>query len=148
MTRRSFAWMTGCLTILLAQTTSAGGRPPLQEAPSTRAAIDLHCVACHNDRTKTAGLALNMLDVARPGEHAEVWEKVVRKLRGRMMPPPGRPRPDEHVYDAVVSELESVLDRAAAANPNPGRTETFRRLNRTEYQNAMRDLLALDVDVA
>src|SRR5262249_56358495 len=69
------------------------------------------------------------------------------KLRRRMMPPPGRPRPDERTYDLLVSDLEKSLDRAAAANPNPGRTETFRRLNRTEYQNAIRDLLGLDVDV-
>src|SRR4029079_4687979 len=81
------------------------------------------------------------------GENPEIWEKVVRKLRGRMMPPPGRPRPDEKTYDDVVASLEKSLDRAAAANPNPGRTATFHRLNRTEYQNAIRDLLALDVDV-
>src|SRR5262249_47073474 len=148
MKRRLFAWITGCLAIVVAPTTSAGRPPLLQETPATRATIDRYCVGCHNDRTKTAGLSLDTLDVARAGEHAQVWEKVVRKLRGRMMPPPGRPRPDENTYDAVVSDLETLLDRAAAANPNPGRTETFRRLNRTEYQNAIRDLLALDVDVA
>ncbi len=106
------------------------------------------CVACHNERVKTAGLALDVAGIDRVGEHADVWEQVVRKLRGRMMPPVGRPRPDEASYDAVVSYLEASLDRAAAAAPNPGRTETFRRLNRTEYQNAIRDLLALDVDVS
>ena len=79
---------------------------------------------------------------------AATWEKVVRKLRGRMMPPAGLPRPDEATYDALVSHLETSLDRAAAARPNPGRTDTFRRLNRTEYQNAIRDILALDVDVS
>src|SRR5213596_365066 len=63
------------------------------------------------------------------------------------MPPPGMPRPDEHTYDALVSSLEASLDNAAAAKPNPGRTDTFRRLNRTEYQNAIRDLLALQIDV-
>src|SRR5204863_2723894 len=93
-------------------------------------------------------LSLNALDISRPGEHPEVWEKVVRKLRGRMMPPPGRPRPDERGYDALVVYLETSLDGAAAANPDPGRTDTFRRLNRTEYHNAIRDLLALDLDVA
>ncbi len=72
----------------------------------------------------------------------------MRKLRGRMMPPPGRPRPDEATYDSIVSYLETALDRSAAAQPNPGRVDTFRRLNRTEYQNAVRDLLALDVDVS
>jgi hypothetical protein len=80
--------------------------------------------------------------------HADVWEKVVRKLRARQMPPVGKERPDEATYDAVVASLERSLDRAAAASPNPGRTATIRRLTRTEYQNAIRDLLALDVDAA
>src|SRR5204863_6765890 len=92
--------------------------------------------------------ALDSADVDNPAAKPEVWEKVVRKLRGRMMPPPGRPRPDEATYDALLTNLEKALDRAAAANPNPGRTDTFRRLNRTEYQNSLRDLLALDVDVS
>src|SRR5262252_10712094 len=148
MTSRFLAWTTGSLTVLLASTISAGKGLPDPNTPATRATIDQYCISCHNDRTKTAGLALEGLDVARAGEQPEVWEKVVRKLRGRMMPPLGRPRPDENTYDAVVADLESVLDRAAAANPNPGRTDTFRRLNRTEYQNAIRDLLSLDVDVS
>jgi hypothetical protein len=113
-----------------------------------QATINQYCVACHNERVKTAGLTLDAAGIDRVGEHAETWEKVVRKLRGRMMPPPGRPRPDEAAYDAVISYLESSLDRAASAAPNPGRAETFRRLNRTEYQNAIRDLLALDIDVS
>src|SRR5215475_1028002 len=148
MTSRFLAWTTGSLTVLLASTISAGKGPPDANAASTRATLDQYCVSCHNERTKTAGLALERLDVARAGEQPEVWEKVVRKVRGRVMPPLGRPRPDVKTYDAVVADLESVLDRAAAANPNPGRTDTFRRLNRTEYQNAIRDLLALDIDVA
>src|SRR5207249_9176666 len=82
------------------------------------------------------------------GRHPQVWEKVVRRLRARQMPPAGRKRPDEDTYGAVVSQLENVLDRAAAERPNPGRTDTIRRLTRTEYQNAIRDLLALDVDAA
>jgi hypothetical protein len=85
--------------------------------------------------------------MANLAEHTEVWEKVARKLRGRTMPPVGRPRPDEAAYDSLVSYLESSLDRLAVANPNPGRTETFRRLTRTEYRNAIRDLLAIDVEV-
>ncbi len=107
-----------------------------------------YCVGCHTSKVKSGGLSLDTLNVENPGEHADTWEKVVRKLGGRMMPPPGRPRPDEGAYDMLVSYLENSLDRAAAANPNPGRTNTFRRLNRIEYQNAIRDLLALDVDVA
>src|SRR5439155_16426381 len=81
-------------------------------------------------------------------QHADVWEKVVRKIRARQMPPIGLPRPDEAVYDAAIAALETSLDGAAAAAPNPGRTATLRRLTRTEYQNAIRDLLGLQVDVA
>jgi hypothetical protein len=82
------------------------------------------------------------------GQHPEVWEKVARRLRGRQMPPAGRTRPDEDTYASVVSQLETALDRAAAGRPNPGRTDTIRRLTRTEYQNAVRDLLALHIDSA
>ena len=85
------------------------------------------------------------MDVERLGDHAETWEKVVRKLRTRSMPPVGRPRPDKATYTAVASSLETTLDRIAAANPNPGRTPPH-RLNRTEYANAIRDLLGLEVD--
>src|SRR5437899_9522377 len=81
-------------------------------------------------------------------QHPEEWEEADRKLRARHMPPPGLPRPDERTYDVLVSSLETSLDSAAAGHPNPGRTDTFRRLNRTEYQNSIRDLLALDVDVS
>jgi hypothetical protein len=124
---------------------TSGARDP---AASPRAVIDTYCVGCHNDRLKSGELALHTLNLDDVGENAAAWEKVVRKLRGRMMPPAGRPRPDEKTYDALVAHLENSLDRAAAANPNPGRTDTFRRLNRTEYQNAIRDLLAIEVDGA
>src|SRR6185436_10430982 len=90
---------------------------------------------------------LDQLDVANVGERTDVWEKVVRKLRGGVMPPAGLPRPDEATYQAFIVSLETSLDRAAAAHPNPGRTEAFHRLNRTEYANTIRDLLAIDVDV-
>jgi mono/diheme cytochrome c family protein len=113
-----------------------------------RATINQYCIGCHNQTAKAAGLALDTLDANNVGERPELWEKVVRKLRGRMMPPPGRPRPDEAGYDSLVSTLEASLDRAAAAKPNPGRTDTFRRLTRTEYQNAIRDLLSIDTDVS
>ena len=146
MTNRSFALAALCVSIVLTSAISATPVAP-QDVPAARASIDQYCAGCHNDKLKTGGLSLN-LDISRPGEHPEVWEKVVRKLRGRMMPPPGRPRPDERGYDALVAYLETSLDGAAAANPDPGRTDTFRRLNRTEYHNAIRDLLALDVDVA
>ena len=124
-----------------------GGAPQL-DAASRKAVIEQYCAGCHNDKVKSGDLVLSTANMDNPGERPEVWEKVVRKLRGRMMPPPGRPRPDEATYDNLASYLETALDRAAAANPNPGRTATFRRLNRAEYQNAIRDLLMLDVDVA
>ena len=130
---------------------AAGPRPA---APSTsaaaaqpRAVLDQYCVSCHNEKRKTAGLTLEQMDVANVGAGAEVWEKVIRKLRTGAMPPSGAPRPDPATSDRVASYLETALDRAAAARPNPGRPETLHRLNRYEYQNTIRDLLALDVDV-
>ena len=117
------------------------------QPPTTRAVLDRYCLGCHNSKVKTGGLALDA--AADPvASHPEVWEKAVRKLRGRYMPPAGLPRPDEQTYDATVASLETALDAAAAAHPDPGRTEAFRRLSRTEYQNAIRDLLAVDVDVS
>jgi mono/diheme cytochrome c family protein len=112
-----------------------------------RAQLDTYCVTCHNQRTKTAGLLLDTLDLAAVPAHAETWEKVIRKLRTRMMPPAGQPRPDAQVYDGFASWLENEIDRAAAASPNPGTTAPFHRLNRAEYQNVIRDLLDLEVDV-
>ncbi len=111
-----------------------------------RQVLDRYCVTCHNQKLKTAGLMLDEADVANPGAGAEVWEKVVRKLRTGTMPPPAMPQPPVEDRRALLSWLETSLDRTAAARPNPGRTETLRRLNRTEYQNAIRDLLALDID--
>jgi hypothetical protein len=117
-------------------------------ASSHRRTIDRYCVSCHNQRLVTAGLKLDEADVANPGAGAEIWEKVVRKLRTGMMPPPNLPQPSTEDRGALLSWLETSLDKAAAAKPNPGRTETLRRLNRTEYQNAIRDLLSVDIDAA
>jgi mono/diheme cytochrome c family protein len=122
--------------------------PAASAAAASRTLLNQYCTACHNDRTKAGGLILDGVDLGRVGENAELWEKVVRKLRRRAMPPAGSQRPDDRSYDQLVSYLETELDRRAAAVPNPGRTDTFRRLTRTEYQNAIRDLLAVDVDVA
>jgi mono/diheme cytochrome c family protein len=122
-----------------------GVAPPLS---SHRRAVDRHCVTCHNQKLKIAGLMLDEADLANPGADAEVWEKVVRKLRTSTMPPPNMPQPSIEDRRALVSWLETSLDEAAAAKPNPGRTETLRRLNRTEYQNAIRDLIPLDIDAA
>ena len=114
---------------------------------SEHALIEQYCVRCHNERVKTAGLALDSVDVEHVAGAVAVWERALRKLRARAMPPAGLPRPDEGAYVGMVTYLETELDRLAAANPDSGRTDTFRRLNRTEYQNAVRDLLGLDVDV-
>ena len=123
-------------------------QPAPQSASSHRQTLDRYCVTCHNQRLVTAGLKLDDADVANPGTGAEIWEKVVRKLRTGMMPPPNMPQPSMDDRVALLSWLETSLDKAAAAKPNPGRTETLRRLNRTEYQNAIRDLLAVDIDAA
>ena len=116
-------------------------------SPHPEQIVAKYCVTCHNQRLRTAGLALDGVDIARPAANAEVWERVIDKLRARAMPPPGLPRPDAATYDAVAGWLETELDRAWAANPNPGRINAVHRLNRTEYENAVRDLFALDVDV-
>jgi len=126
---------------------STSGTASEADAPP-RALVDKYCIGCHNERLKVGGLALNNIATQSIGQNTAVWEKVVRKLRARYMPPVGLPRPDESTYDRVVSSLEGSLDRLAAAKPDPGRTDTFRRLNRTEYHNAIRDLLALDIDVS
>ena len=110
--------------------------------------VDDYCLSCHDEDHKKGGLELESVAADEVPRHPDVWEKVVRKLRARLMPPVGKERPDEATYETVISSLEGSLDRAAASNPNPGRTATLRRLTRTEYQNAVRDLLALDVDVA
>jgi hypothetical protein len=112
-----------------------------------RALLDKYCVTCHNARTKSGGLVLDKdaIDVERPPERAEVWEKVIRKLHGRMMPPQGMPRPDEATLDAFAASLETSIDRVALTTPNPGRSP-LHRLNRSEYAAAVRDVLALDID--
>lgn len=149
---RSICWLIplllvaeGFLGVGRAQQPSA--RPPSPVVSTERAFVLEYCVDCHNSEDKTAGLSLDTISLEGVHRHPEVWEKVVRKLRARQMPPVKMLRPDERTYETVLSSLEASLDRAAAEHPNPGRTDTFRRLNRTEYQNAIRDLLALDVDV-
>ncbi len=119
-----------------------------EDFTKTREVLDKYCLACHNDRNKTANLSVSAPSIKDPGHNPEVWEKVVRKLTHRHMPPLGLPRPAESVYDTVVSSIVMTLDRLATEHPTPGRTATFRRLNQAEYRNAIRDLLTLDVDVA
>ncbi len=112
-----------------------------------RALLDKYCVTCHNDRAKTGGLTLEKIDVANIPANAETWEKVIRKLSVGAMPPSGMPKPSESDVSAFLSSLEASLDKAYAANPNPGHA-TLHRLNRTEYANSIRDLLSLDVDAS
>ena len=118
-------------------------------AVAQREVLDRFCVRCHNERSKASAgqLALDSADVSEVGAHAEVWEKVVAKLRAGLMPPAGRPRPEPATQARLIGYLETELDRHWAAALNPGRTEAFHRLNRAEYRNAVRDLLGLELDI-
>ncbi len=144
---RRLVGIAGTAALAVAAAGAAWAQPEAAaaEAASARAVLDRYCVACHNARTLTAGLALDAVDPARVADHAEVWEKVLRKLRTRTMPPAPRPRPDAESYAALVAYFETALDRAAEAAPDPGRP-AVQRLNRAEYANAVRDLLAFEVD--
>ena len=115
--------------------------------PSQRELLNRYCVTCHNDTAKTGGLTLSKMDVDHPAADAEVWEKVIRKLRAGLMPPSGAPRPDRAVLDGLRRSIEISIDRAALEKPNPGMT-ALHRLNRSEYANAIRDLIAVDVDTS
>ena len=138
-----------------------------QTAPASpeavRRLLDRYCVACHNERRVTAvstsssvldvqlrgtGLALDRVDAEDPSADAELWERVIKRLKAGSMPPAGRPRPGAEEARAAASWLETRIDQAASANPNPGRTGSMHRLNRTEYGNAIRDLLAIEIDTA
>jgi hypothetical protein len=123
----------------------AGSAAPAQlQTPAPRDVLDRYCVTCHNQRTRAGSLVLETLDPTRVDAQPAVWEAVVRKLRTRSMPPQGMPRPDDATIDSLTASLAAALDRTAA--PDPGRP-LLHRLNRAEYGNAIRDLLALDVDV-
>jgi hypothetical protein len=141
--------VAACIAIALSA--QAPNAPNAPSAPSAPSLVSKYCISCHNDRTRTGGLALDRLDAANPGTHADIWETVVEKLRAGSMPPPGRPRPDAATYLAAADELERALERAWAARPDPGRIGAVHRLNRAEYSNAIRDLFGLDpqsLDVA
>ena len=144
--------LLNCVGIALSGMISLQVAQPQQSADSAQAAaqfrkvLDRYCVTCHNEKLKTAGLMLDKADVGNVPAGAEVWEKVIRKLRTSAMPPAGMPRPDQATYDSFATYLETAVDSAAAANPNPGRP-SIHRLNRAEYANAIRDLLAVEIDV-
>jgi mono/diheme cytochrome c family protein len=156
--RFMFAWMSCVLGISMC--VAAVGRAAAQTRPASaanaatsdvaerRAILDQYCVTCHNGRLRVADLDLDGVDLSNVGEHAELLEKVVRKMRAGAMPPPLRPRPEKSVYDGFRTWLEGELDESARARPNPGRTEAFQRLNQTHYRNAVRDLLDLEIDVS
>jgi hypothetical protein len=118
-----------------------------QASPNpARDLVNKYCVSCHNQKLKTGGLALDRTDADNPANSQETWEKVIVKLRSRSMPPPKLPRPDNATYDKVADWLESGIDRATAAHVNPGHPASLHRLNRAEYSNAVRDLMAVDVN--
>jgi len=143
MSRYVVAGLQTCLslaaTLLLVAGTAA--------AQDSQAVLNRYCLTCHSARLKTGGLALEGLAVAQAGQQPQIWEKVARKLRTGMMPPANAPRPDRAMLDGLATSVETAIDRAAAAAPNPG-APSLHRLNRTEYANAVRDLLALPVDAA
>jgi mono/diheme cytochrome c family protein len=121
---------------------------PDRDPEQVREVLDAYCVGCHNERRLAGGLALDILDVTSPSAAADRWESVIRKLRTGTMPPGGELRPDQGEYDLVAGWLEGELDRAAASGrPDPGPSNPVHRLNRLEYNNAINDLLGLDVDV-
>jgi hypothetical protein len=139
--RRFFVPLCLCVFVLSVKVSAqAGPASPLREFVTT------YCVTCHNDRLKTGSLSLEKADAEQVFNSAEIWEKVVVKLRSRSMPPAGNRRPDNATYDAVATWLETELDRAAAARVNPGRPANLHRLNRTEYANAVRDLIGIEID--
>jgi mono/diheme cytochrome c family protein len=137
------------LAALVCGPSSVGAATPANNppAPASRALLDRYCIACHNQKAKTANLSFDTMDLTHLAKDALVWERAVRKLRGGMMPPPGAPRPDPVAVDGFVSWLEASLDQAAAAAPNPG-SVPLHRLNRSEYANAIKDLLGVDADPA
>ena len=156
--RITFAFALGAVVLLAPHSghVQAAGRQQAANAAQLtvspqRALLNQYCVTCHNQRMKASGntpIALDTLDLAHVPADAESWERVVLKLRAGLMPPAGRPRPGKADTDNFAAWLETALDSDAAAHPNPGRTEPFHRLNRAEYQNAVRDLLSLNLDVA
>jgi len=149
--RRWFAVGALALAAALLRSSSPAAQGPVpaprSDTGSYRAVLDRYCVTCHNQRAKTAGVTFDTMDLVNLGAGVDTWEKVIRKLRAGMMPPPGMPRPDAAQLDSFANWLEASLDREAADHPDPGRV-ALHRLNRTEYANAIDDLLALRIDAS
>ena len=157
--RRCLYLVAGWLIAGVAGIASPGWAQPASPAHAggtaadseTRAVLQRYCQGCHNERAavgRDTGLTLDTLGGEDPAGAPGQWEKIVRRLRNGSMPPAGRPRPSADVYERTAAWIEARLDAAAAARPNPGRPAVLHRLNRAEYRNAVRDLLALDVDVS
>ncbi len=145
------AWLAAvCLSRVQAQAPQPAA-PAAAAATAQRAVFKQYCQSCHTEAMRKAGTVPVAFDgeaLWDIGANAATWEKVVLKMRADVMPPAGVPHPDKPARAAFLNWIEGELDRVAAARPNPGRTEPFHRLNRTEYRNAVRDLLALDIDVS
>jgi cytochrome c5 len=153
VTALSVAWLGSVCSeaarSVQASTPQASSTTTRAATPATtpaRALVTSYCVTCHNTRLKTANLLLDQADAEQVSNSADTWEKVIVQLRSRAMPPSGMPRPDNATYNAAASWLETELDRAASVRPNPGRPAGLHRLNRTEYANAVRDLLGIELN--
>ena len=155
MTLRTLLAASVCIAWVSPTATPRLGSGQARQTPSARPAasatparelVTTYCIRCHNEKLTTGNLSLEKADAEQVFNSTEIWEKVIVKLRSRAMPPPGNRRPDNATYDAVAAWLETELDRAAEAHPNPGRPADLHRLNRTELANAVRDLLAVEID--
>ena len=144
--RRSIAALVVCGSVatLWGATIAGWAQPTSPGTPDLQTVLQTYCIGCHNQRLRTAGVAFDSVDLAQPAGNPELWERVIAKLRAGSMPPPGRPRPAPAIYPALASALEADIDRAWASRPRAGRLSAVHRLNRTEYNNAIRDLFALD----
>src|SRR5690349_14257512 len=135
-------FLAGCALVGLFSTVAVGQTNTTMSVADQQALVSKYCTGCHNDRAKVGGFSWTTIDLADPGQNVHQTEKVIRKLRAGMMPPAGRPRPERVAINAFASALETAVDRSAAAHPFAGAPE-LHRLNRTEYRNAIHDLLAL-----
>ncbi len=134
------------LCLVMATTTAESAPARIDPTNPAAGIIGRFCIDCHDAGNKKGDVVLEDLDPRNAAADPKLWEKVVHKLNHRQMPPIGEPRPDAAEYDGVVAQLTTVLDRAAAQAPNPGRTDSIRRLTRTEYQNSIHDLLGVEID--
>ena len=146
-TEEQYSRTIASLELALTQAPPSDANSP-HSAGAFKAMVERYCLSCHNAEDKTGGLDLESALAASLSDNTELWEKSLRKIDARQMPPVGKRRPTELGFESLTGHLTAALDATAASQPRPGRTDTFRRLNRTEYQNAIRDLLALEIDAA